>query len=470
MMLTPDNLASVFEAENEVGVDGVLRSVEKIAGFLPVELTNKPRDLNDLFKTEAERLRFLRDKGRIHAPVIDDENHRSALTLGHDSNAPLQHFAITEELILAVENLEEKLQRRLTETELELVAICCEKDAVNPHFSADAGNRVNALYYSIPQAFSTEGGLAAMFATNRIINASIGSYINEKISKETLKIYEICSGGRADKWQSILSQLQHKKEISLVLSDYVPPLLPVLNSSQNVRSLQAAQYSLLDEMPKVAEQEKVDVMLVTYGFDSVWMKQDARFLKEKGKWYRELNRVKILDSHPNKIRMLEALRSGVGWGEISLQDFGSILFESAMEEVDIATVPFGDQISDFYDDTSWLMINFPGGMLQKVKEAFENQLSQNGIFIIGDVTCRRKDGSARSYASNVSGIAARYKVEDYKLAKYILEKMGFKVEIKQLDQFANEQIRNWKQSATSAEIDEITDNESNIIMIVSRVV
>ncbi len=446
-----------------------LNKVAAITGIKPLKLSDNPAWLADTFKQYSDRLKWRKNRNTDHQYIHDEGMHPCAFSPVLPNSLLRSHtFAITEQMIAFVEVFEAYVQRVPTITELEIIGLLSTKDTVQSKFSNTAINAINALYYSLPDSFSEESGLASMFTNNRIINRAIGSFIDTHVSGNALSIGEICSGRRAAKWTEIASKLPNKS-VSIHLSDFVAPTLPDLTQESNVTAVTSEQYSLLDELPFLPDSEKRDVHLATYGFDSVWSEHDARYHKQNGKWYREFSRVKVLDTHPRKDQMIAALRTGTAFPGMQLSDFGSVFVESGIEEVDMSMEANGSIIADELEDSSRIELSYPGGMIHHIQAAFQRQLKQDGIFIIGDTAAISNGERFSTKQSYVSGVAARYKREDYLLAKRILDEFGFTADIYPLNDFVTGVLgEGWKSEATTNEHDLITESLTSVIMVVKK--
>jgi hypothetical protein len=447
--------------------------VAKQVGFRPIPLSDQPFRFNhELHASLADSLNRRLQRGSKHEIANLDDNVQATIDLNNDGQVPYQHFGVNQRLVDSVRQLEKELSRELTENELYYLHCCNTDGVVEAKFSDKALNNINALYYQLPTAFSAEVGLATMFVKNSWINKAIGKLIDTYTAgKSHIKVKEICSGGKPDKWQAIASAAT--KPLSVELTDFVVPPTPDFSSDDaNMVDFSSSAYSLFETFPTLPTESKVDVMMSTYGFDSVWLDADRRYVKKDGKWYRELQRIRVLDSHPKKAEMIKALQTGQVSADLTIDDFGSVMVEFVTEEVTIDQVPYGQHIKSEYEDVNSSKVNFPGGLIARVVEAFDRQLQPDGIFVIGDVGVinRQKGKSPYTPHSSMSGLVARYKVENYDLAKKVLEsEYGLEVEIQTLDVFVNNQLgTDWQAQATEIELKQVMENPGNFVMVVRR--
>ncbi len=143
-----------------------------------------------------------------------------------------------------------------------------------------------------------------------------------------------------------------------------------------------------------------------------------------------------------------------------------------MEKVeDISNEPYGEYISSEFEHHKAVKVNFPGGMIKRIREAFNNQISENGIFINGEVAVfedSERDHALSAYGT--SGDIGKYKVEDYLLAKRILEEeANLKVEIYSLNDFVDTFLESdWREHNEALQIKNIENTKSNCIMKIER--
>lgn len=128
-----------------------------------------------------------------------------------------------------------------------------------------------------------------------------------------------------------------------------------------------------------------------------------------------------------------------------INDFQGVRIDKRLEKVNLINLDFGKYISKYYAHKTNVIINFPGGLIKKVVEAFEKQITKAGVFIIGDMAIDNPEGKILQDSPNgdpvymkdyaTSGKVAKFKVEDYGLAKIILESEGFSVELETVEDF-----------------------------------
>lgn len=149
-------------------------------------------------------------------------------------------------------------------------------------YSNDALNKINSLFYSsIDEAFGSSG-LADFFIKIEPIQIAIARKIEELIPKTIIRVKELGSGKDLTRWE-IISKQKSKRKWDVILSDFSEKSLPDLRKikkSENFR-FSTEKLDLLAPFKRLKTKDKVDVMLITYGFDSVWFPEDAHLEKIK---------------------------------------------------------------------------------------------------------------------------------------------------------------------------------------------
>ncbi len=261
-------------------------------------------------------------------------------------------------------------------------------------------NKQNNKYYSSNTSGAfTENGVADILVSNVPLQKAILSFIEQKTEAQKIKLFEIASGKRLNRWEIIHQELasQTHKAWDVTLSDFTSVALP----SQNLLAKLDCSFlkiknaptpvDISKELPKpewLDSESKFNAVLTSYGFDSVWAKEDARYEK-----------------------------------------IGKAVFKN-FELTDLSKQEYGDYIQAFLDATHQeenTAINFAGGMLARINELFENYIEPNGFFISIDITEPIND--------HLFSAGAAFKLENYKVLVPILEDKGYKVELYSLNAF-----------------------------------
>jgi hypothetical protein len=387
-----------------------------------------------------------------------------------DYNVPTYHFYLNDGLLENLQAAAAEKGNELTINEQLAVGLAETEGAVDPNFSSDALNAINASYYASDVAFSNETGPATMFAANRPINQALGTLMARECgTPDTLKVKELCSGGRTAHWaQEAMGALQAGVEhVEVTLTDFVEPTVEPEAAMVNGATIHTEQYSLFDDMPTLPEGERYNAMVETYN-DSVWEEGDMHITRAGGQTYQTVFRVKVADWNERKDELIAAMRAGEPLSDAEAKDYDGIFVERAKEPIDLNNHPYREYIENRPGNS----IMVPGGLIKRVVEAFDKQLNQNGVFVSADVGNFgfAPPGKTPSSPDAISGVAARYHCDDYVLAKQILEgEYGFEVRLLSLEDLANENLPHlWQVYALGREIDSITGTPSNGVMLVKR--
>ncbi len=273
---------------------------------------------------------------------------------------------------------------------------------VHSDFHPDALNTVNQLFYGSSADidwYSEEAGVADLYVSFEPFLQGFAAWLKKQdVSKKPMRVRELCAGPRAGKkWETI-----------------APAYLELTDFQREPR------LNLFDDFETLPQEMRFDVMFVSYGFDSVWLPEDVSLEFKKGEWFRKLFRVTQTKALPLRPKLQDLKRA--------------FRLEERDEEIpDIRSLAYGKEIAEYYSGLRWVQPNFPGGLIAKVLQAFERQLNPNGLFIslesaVPDKqTWRTLETMSASYGT--TGSVALYKDQDYGIAKFILERKGFQVQI-----------------------------------------
>ena len=301
----------------------------------------------------------------------------------------------------------------------------------NNSYSNTAINKFNSYFYSSLDDVYKESGLADFFTKIEPIQTALAKKIEKLINKQEISIIELGTGKDISRWQ-IISGHAIKKWV-VKLTDFTDNSLPMIDevSQRKNFDFSTKKIDLLKPFITAREKNKVDVILATYVFDSIWFQKDLHLEKKNGKWYQA--KYKLTGSFTKKM---------------SISDFQKIEIEKRLEEVDIGKFEYGEIIAKYYSNKKTISLNFPGGLINKVVEAFDKQIAPGGAFINGDMAVNDKKGfiqkdtpSGKDFYMEdyfTSGKAAKFKLEDYGLAREVLETKGFKVELETVEDFVKD--------------------------------
>jgi hypothetical protein len=447
---------------------------QKIAGINPIDISKEPYlgiTSGLVRELEKEYLNSLSEEPPT--PLVGDskEYKYPELVLGRYSGSPTQLFGINRNLIEMIKNVSLENKEFVSEEDLYILALQNMEGLFNPDFSFDALNDLNQIYFALKGSFSSAVGLSVILNNNLAINASIARVIDYHfpLTRKTVKIKELAYGQRENRWNVVGANVGHRN-FDVTLTDFHELIeLPSEVTAPNIK-ISHGLYNFLEDFEMVELEDKFDLILTTYGFDSIWQEGDIRYVKYHDQWYRSSLRLRVLDWHRKKDRLIQSLLTGVPYEGMEVMDLEGIFIEEAVEKIDLSLEPFGEYIAAEFSSFQNVKVNFPGGLIQTVDDAFKKQLLQDGVFLIGDVAVfEESDRDSALKAYGISGTVARFKVEDYLLAKKILEKAyNYKVEIYSLDRFVSTYLGpDWENNFDEIEISNVKNTKSNCFMKVS---
>lgn len=454
---------------------------EPIAGITPVHISDEPpysyanKELGGHVEVLARMYTraqgsFGRDGFNPHERGVWD-SRVSFIHLRDESAriSPSYDFLITDALLRELKAAKNAKGADLSQDELLGICLAAGEDAVNPTFTTDAMNAINASYYASEIAFGESAKLATMFVENAPLNTAMGALIADNTTGETLRIKEISSGNNTGHWQKVMERIRgadDQKSVEITLTDFVEPTIaPELSNSGAM--VNAEVYSLFDDMPVLPKENRFDTLISTYSFDSIWQPEDMRLEKIDNQWYQAKYRVKVADWASRREELISAMREQKPLNNAAATDYDGIVVERAMERVDVSEHPFYKYITG----SEQKIVNLPGGLIKRIVNAFDSQLKEDGIFITGDVADFGETMISKMDADQcISGIAARYKVEDYALAKQILEaEYGLEVSFIGLPELVDGYLPNdWRDNCPENDWKQIDNLPSNKIMMVKR--
>lgn len=313
-------------------------------------------------------------------------------------------------------------------------------------YSNTAINNLNTLFYSKVDNVWSDSGLADFFTKIEPIQTALAEKIEKLIPKNFIRVKELGSGADLTRWE-IISKLKLKKIWQVTLTDFSDKSIPsvkTLSESKNFH-FRSEKYNLLNPTPRLVKKNRYDAILATYVFDSIWFPEDFHYEKIKNTWHKTTYKLDVSKSYPKRNLLLKALENPSSIKSMQIDQFQYIYIKKKKAIVDINNLPYGGIISKYYAKKSKVSLNFPGGLIKKVIEAFEKQISPDGAFIIGDMAVNSKKGFTPKDSPNdkviymtdylTSGKVAKFKVEDYGLAAIILKLKGFDVGLETVEDF-----------------------------------
>lgn len=401
--------------------------------------------------------------------VLDERFPVMALHASQDQHAPYFTFLVTPLLLRKIRAARRKKGEALTQDELLAIGLAAGRDAVDPRFSTDAMNAINTSYYTSAVAFDPTSRLATMFVRNRPINEAFGALIARAAGTSTVRVKEIASGNNTEHWKYVMQGLAANgvTAVELTLTDFfVPAIAPSLVSEQ--LHVHAERYSLLDELPSLPQQARFDAILATYGFDSIWSPEDLALTRMGSQWYKTMYRVKVADWAPRRKALLRAMRQRIALPRAKAHEYDGIFLETVMEPIALSALPYAHYIAE----SKKTFLNYPGSLVRRIVHAFETQLNEAGVVVIGEVGAFGQQGDRHLLASDqrVSGVAARFRMIDYMLTKRILEsEHNLRVSLLSLGELSEQYLpKDWAQACSDVERRHIYEGHDTGIMVVGR--
>lgn len=399
-------------------------------------------------------------KKQLQAVLDNKQRHPLLSVWDKTSGVPPQTILVTKRLLSRFAAIDDIDSQTLVDT-----AIADTDDAVEPTFSPTALNAINSLYYGYcSDAFTKHGDIADIYVRNRMVQYIILQLLLEKVSSPHIRIQEFCCGSKYVRWQKFAEFLPPNRYLDVTLSDITADIIPLkeIRSRHLPRmTFEAQSYDLRNPFPALPKDERFNALLVTYGFDSVWLPQDVMYVKQNGQWSQILYRVKVLPETPNKEHVLHLLRKEEADVSVPLSLFKNVVIECIAQPIDLQSALYGSEIEELYGDYDEVRVIVPGALVERVEQAFAGHLTDEGIFMIGEVatypleTGKKIDMTIADY--NTTGKVGKYKVEDFWLAERILQHKGFTVDVLGLSEAAK------KYGKTISD-----DTEDTWLMIVSR--
>ncbi|MBU0570264.1 hypothetical protein KKB40_05845, partial [Patescibacteria group bacterium] len=260
-------------------------------------------------------------------------------------------------------------------------------------FSDNAINSINSLFYSNCNEAFGKSGLADFFVKIEPVQFALAKKIEKLIPKTSVKIKELGAGTSLARWR-VICDLKSERNWWVILTDFSKNSLPNLKNYKIPKNFQfsAEQYNLLEPYMPLAKKDKVDIILTTYGFDSVWFAEDAHYEKRGDKWFKAKYALVVDEGCSRKKFLTKVLKTGFSSKNLELKDFLHISIKKKLMTVDIKKVSYGKIIAKYCSHKSKIAINFPGGLIKKAIDAFETQIAEGGAFIIGDMAVNSREG------------------------------------------------------------------------------
>ncbi|HEX8762435.1 MAG TPA: hypothetical protein VF733_01625 [Candidatus Saccharimonadales bacterium] len=430
------------------------------------DLSGEGVPVPSIAKLEAHYSKTLIAPDPVNDDPLSDRFCKVSLPNGFDHHKFIVDRPLLDFLSQHVADPNAPTQAEFLQCAVEQPAKDTVSSAVIPEFRPDALNAINASYFSSPIAFTEEADLANMYAKNKTINQVFGVLMAGAAQDGWMRVKELCSGANIDHWEDIAegADMRGVHAMGVTLTDFVMPQ-PVRPPANLMYT--AEKYSLFDSFETLPPDTRYDALIATYGFDSVWLPEDIFLTRDQNKWYQTLFRVKVADWHPRQAELLEAMRQGRALANASVSDYEGIAVEELRQPFDLDAHPYAEYLAAVPERR----FNFPGGLIRRVVEAFDRQLTEDGIFISADVGNFGHDPRRLHYPTfAVSGVAAHYHVSDFVVASKILQdKFGLDAQLCSLEEITDYALlSNWRHPDNRRDRDQIMQSSGNGVMIVSR--
>ena len=284
-------------------------------------------------------------------------------------------------------------------------------------FTSNKINDFNKLFYTKAEK-KLINNLPDLFTKLDLFNIALHNHITSKISSKEISVMEMASGSKMDRWKTFMG-LDRKRKWNVLLTDFDKSILPDMSTFKNTGNFNfdTEIYSLLEKFPKKKTLERHDVVLSSYTFDNVWLENDFHLTKIDNVWYKNLYEVDI-----PKIK-----------GKLKKQFFKNLKIKTQRKKIDINSLQHGVFIKQFFKNEPSVHVNYTAGLISSVVNSFENVLKDGGVFITADIATKDNSKEIKGFKSVNETI--KIKIENYALAKFILEKLGYTVGLKSVCEF-----------------------------------
>ncbi len=272
--------------------------------------------------------------------------------------------------------------------------------------------------------------LPNLFTKLDLFNIALHQKITTETNSNVIKVMELASGKKMDRWEEFM-KIDEKRKWKVLLTDFDKTLLPNLkdiNKTDNYK-FSTEIYSLFDNFPKLKPNDTYDCLLSTYTFDNLWLAGDLHLTKVGNTWFKNLYQLDFSKTG----KCIEDIEEGK---KLDRQFFINLKIKTKKTKIDLSSIKYGVHINEYYKGRKRASVNFPGGLIKTVVNSFNSQLKKNAIFITADIATEDNNKKQKGYKSVNETI--KIKIENYALAKYILEKLKFNVELKSLHEFIKE--------------------------------
>ena len=296
-------------------------------------------------------------------------------------------------------------------------------------YSPDNINVFNELFYKYAEKELIDE-LPNLFTKLDLFNIALHKKITTELNSNVIKVMELASGKKMDKWETFM-KINKKHKWEVFLTDFDKTLLPNPSIIDNVDNFKFTTgiYSLFNSFSKLKPNEKQDVMLSTYTFDNLWLEDDLHLIKIDNAWHKNLYQLDL----PKTKERIEDIKKG---NRLDRQFFKDLRIKTKITKINLSSIEHGVYIDEYYKNNKHVNVNYSGGLIKTVIGSYSNQLKKEGMFITADMATTDNSKKAKGFKSVNETI--KIKVENYALTKYILEKLSYSVELKNLQEFIKE--------------------------------
>jgi len=289
-------------------------------------------------------------------------------------------------------------------------------------------NVFNELFYRYAKR-DLINELPDLFTKLDLFNFALHKKITSNSNSNAIKIMELASGKKMDRWKTFI-KIDKKHKWKVLLTDFDKALLPDPSgiNADNFK-FETQIYSLFDNFPKLKPDEKHDVVLSTYTFDNLWLEGDLHLTKVNNTWYTTLYLLDLSKTGES----FEDIKKGK---KLDRQFFKNLIIKTKTTKINLSSIEYGAHIDVYYKKHKHVSVNYPGGLIKTVVNTYKKQLKKKGTFITADIATADDSKKVKDIISVNETV--KVKNENYALGKYILEKLGFSVSLKNLHEFIKE--------------------------------
>ena len=390
----------------------------------------------------------------IYGPVYRDAKriYRDDVAIGADispyflrlrtGSVSRAFFALNSGRLQALQR-EERARGRLSTQDIAALLAGHDENCLTP-WRTDALNTFNRLFYSRSNAFSRDVAPASGFVDHPCINRALAAFLlREGSPGAPLRVHELCAGAHGERWGRFAAAVPPGRRVEVTLSDSWPSALPStlpgageLPGAASL-SMRTQRQDLAQPLRTLAPKERFNVLLSTYGFDSVWLPEDRLYQKAGGRWFQAYFRLVVPDGHPAAAALLRAREYGEADDGFRATDLRQVLVETLFRPARLQDPAVAAILEQAAGARSWTRRALPGGLVRVVEEAFEKQLTPDGVFLIGDIGsyAGRTVWNASAFPFSTTGIAAKFHALDFTLAEAVLRSRGFQVRVRSVTEF-----------------------------------